>query len=50
MKVSKEDILKANRKANRELNLVGNFYNNTSTKVFVSKKVYNRKKVILDYI
>ena len=36
MKISKEDILKATRKANRELNLVGNFYNNTSTKVFTS--------------
>lgn len=48
MKISKEDILKATRKANRELNLVGNFYNNTSTKVFTSKKIYNRKKIILD--
>lgn len=48
MNINKEDILKANRKAMREINLANNHIKTMSTKVHKSKKLYDRKKVTLD--
>ena len=48
MKITKNDYLKANKKAMREVYLKDNFSANLCNKIHSTKKTYNRKNVNSD--